>query len=88
MEVRGVLDRIEDDKYAVILAEEIGKEFLLDKNLMPKNIKSGERLILNIENEKILNVRSNKKETKISSNSVDAKINKIKAKKNYSKFKK
>ncbi|RKD71390.1 Protein of unknown function (DUF3006) [Sinobaca qinghaiensis] len=88
MEVRGILDRIEDDKYAVILVEELGKEYVIDKDQLPPDLSIGDWSIVSLKNEKIIQLFKDKKKTSDAKNVTKQKLEKVKSKSTNSKFKK
>lgn len=87
MKTKGVLDRIVDGKYGTILAEEIGKEFVLNIEELPADAKEGDWFDLVIENDQIQNLSINKKLTDERQRSIESKMQKLK-KRSGSKFKK
>ncbi len=87
MKTEGVLDRIVDGKYGTILAEEIGKEFVLNIEELPAHAKEGDWFDLVIENDQIQNLSINKKLTDERRRSIEGKM-KMLQKRSGSKFKK
>ncbi|WP_018922941.1 DUF3006 domain-containing protein [Salsuginibacillus kocurii] len=57
MEVRGVIDRIEDGRYAVILVEELQHEFVVEKEKLPAGAKEGDWLWLELEEDKVQSIK-------------------------------
>lgn len=57
--MKGVLDRIVDGKHAVILVEEVGREYVLDVSRLPNNSKEGVWYDLTIEDDEIVEMRIN-----------------------------
>lgn len=54
--MKGYLDRIEDNKHAVILVEELGKEYIIDVARLPNNSKEGTWFHLEIVNDEIVEI--------------------------------
>ncbi|WP_252313208.1 DUF3006 family protein [Sinobaca sp. H24] len=88
MEVKGVLDRIEDDKYAVILAEEIGREYIVDKNKISHDTRPGDWVVMTEKNGKIVKCVKDKNESINNSTRVENKMKRIRFKSSDNKFKK
>lgn len=63
MKVEGIVDRISDHGLAVILVEQMNKQFDVSVNQFP-DIKSGDWLHITIENDEIKNVEVNVEKTK------------------------
>lgn len=87
METNGVLDRITDDKYATILVEDLGKEFILNKEELPIGSKEGTWFNLIIKNEEIKNLTINQELTESRKISIEEKMGRLK-KRSGSKYKK
>lgn len=52
--MKGYLDRIEDNKHAVILVEDLKKEYIIDVDRLPSNSKEGVWFDLTIEGDRII----------------------------------
>lgn len=87
MNVSGVIDRIEDEKLAVILAEKQGKEFIVSVHQLPEESKEGTWLSLVIENHKVTAMTIDHDKTKASHNKINSQLNRIQKKSKGSKFK-
>ena len=59
MKTTGVLDRITDGKYGTILVEEIGSEFVLEKEKLPSGAVEGTWFDLVIENGELKSLKIN-----------------------------
>lgn len=86
MKTIGVLDRIVDEKHATILAEDIGKEFVLDIKELPEDVLEGDWFDITIENETITNIAINQQITQNKKSSIEDKMARLR-KKSGSKFK-
>lgn len=87
METNGVLDRITNDKYATILVEDLGKEFILNKEELPIGSKEGTWFNLVIKDEKIKSLTINQELTESRKISIEEKMARLK-KRSGSKYKK
>lgn len=63
MKVEGVVDRISDHGLAVILVEQINKQFDVSINQFPE-INSGDWLLVTIDNDEIKHIEVNTEKTK------------------------
>ncbi|WP_226035263.1 DUF3006 family protein [Aquibacillus saliphilus] len=86
--MKGYLDRIEDDKFAVILVEQINQEFIIAKSELPAGSTEKTYFDLTIEKEKITSIKRNEQTTVNKQKNVDDLMSKIRSKSNGSKFKK
>jgi hypothetical protein len=87
MKMKGVLDRIEDNKFAVILVDELRKEFVIPKDQLPDGTKPNAWLDLTITDDNITSVRLNKEATSVEEEKVENMMNKLRSKSRGSKFK-
>jgi hypothetical protein len=87
MKMKGVLDRIEDNKFAVILVDELRKEFVIPKDQLPDGTKPNAWLDLTITDDNITSVRLNKEATSVEEEKVENMMNKLLSKSRGSKFK-
>ncbi|WP_077618200.1 DUF3006 domain-containing protein [Bacillus sinesaloumensis] len=86
--MKGYVDRIEDNQHAVILVEEINKEFIIPINKLPADISPGAYVDLTIENETITSIKKNEDETNSQQQKVEDMMSKLRKKSSGSKFKK
>lgn len=84
--MKGYLDRIEDNTFAVILVEEIKKEFIIPKAELPEGSTEKSYFDLTIENDKITSMKLNEGTTAAEQQKVDDLMEKIKSKSRGSKF--
>jgi hypothetical protein len=88
LKVQGVLDRIEDNKFGVILVEELKKEFVIPKEKLPKGINDGAWLSLVIDsNDEIQSIEINQEKTDQVQQRINVKLDRIRKKSTGSKFK-
>lgn len=87
METNGVLDRITDNKYGTIIAEDIGKEFILNKEELPAGSKEGTWFNLIIENDELKSLTINQELTEERKVTIEEKMARLR-KRSGSKFKK
>lgn len=85
--VSGVVDRISEGKYAVILVESLKKEFIVDINTVDVSLREGLWLDLILDaNDKIQQLTPNEQLTKKNEQKVDDLMSKLRKRKG-SKFK-
>jgi hypothetical protein len=86
--IKGYLDRIEDNQYAVILVEEMKKEFIVPKEDLPQGSKENSYFEITIENEKITFLKLDEHTTISEQEKVNAMMTELRSKSKGSKFKK
>jgi hypothetical protein len=86
--IKGYLDRIEDNQFAVILVEEMKKEFIIPKDELPEGAKEKSYFEITIENDKITSMKLDKHTTLSEQQKVDDMMTKLRSKSKGSKFKK
>ncbi len=87
METTGVLDRITDGKYGTILAESIGREFVLKIEDLPDGAAEGTWFDLIIEQDELKSLTINYELTKNRKASIESTMARLR-KRSGSKFKK
>jgi len=86
--IKGYLDRIEDNQFAVILVEEIKKELIIPVEELPAGSKVNSYFVISIENEKITSIKLDVKTTQTEQEKVDDMMTMLRSKSKGSKFKK
>ncbi|WP_174733299.1 DUF3006 domain-containing protein [Mesobacillus harenae] len=86
--MKGYLDRIEDNKFAVILVEDIKKEFIIPKEELPEGSAEKSYFNLTIQNDQITFIKLDEHATGTEQNKTDKLMSKLRSKSNGSKFKK
>jgi hypothetical protein len=86
--IKGYLDRIEDNQFAVILVEEIKKELIIPVGELPAGSKVKSYYEISIENEKITSMKLDEQTTQTEQEKVDDLMTKLRSKSKGSKFKK
>jgi hypothetical protein len=86
--IKGYLDRIEDNQFAVILVEEIKKEFVIPVEDLPEGSKKNSYFEMSIENDKISSIKLDEQTTQTEQEKVDDLMTKLRSKSKGSKFKK
>jgi hypothetical protein len=84
--MKGYLDRIEENKFAVILVEEIKKEFILPVAELPVGSSEKSYFDLTIENNQITSMKLNEQATMTEQQKVDDLLSKLRSKSKGSKF--
>lgn len=69
--MKGYLDRIEDNKRAVILVEELGKEYIINVARLPDGSKEGTWFDLTIEDDQIIKLVINEEMKKEMENKIN-----------------
>ncbi|WP_280770855.1 DUF3006 domain-containing protein [Salipaludibacillus daqingensis] len=88
MNKKGVIDRLEDNKLAVILVESEGLEYVVPKEKLPKEAGAGTWLTFVVENNNMTDISIDYAKTDQSLVNANAKLNRIRKKSAGSKFKK
>lgn len=86
--MKGYLDRIEDNEFAVILVEELKKEFILRKEELPEGSTIQSYYDLVIENDEITSIKLDLEMSLAKQQNVNDLMQKLRAKSKGSKFKK
>ena len=86
--MKGYLDRIEDNQFAVILVEEMNKEFVIPKAKLPAGSVEKAYFDLTIENNQITSIKIDNATTITEQQKVDNLMAKLRLKSKGSKFKK
>lgn len=79
-------DRITDDNQALLLVEQLTKEFHVPLNLLPTNSTPGDWLKIQIENEEVSFIQTDDEKTKEMKDNIQNRLARLQAKKN-SRFK-
>ncbi|MEH7177575.1 DUF3006 family protein [Neobacillus vireti] len=86
--MKGYLDRIEDRQFAVILVDDLKKEFIIPSAELPEGSVENSYFDLTIENETITSIKLDEETTLSEQQKVDEMITKLRSKSTGSKFKK
>jgi len=86
--MKGYLDRIEENKFAVILVDELNKEFIVSTEELPEGIAEKTYLDLTVENDKITSIKLNTQTTQSEQQKVSDMMAKLRSKSSGSKYKK
>ncbi|WHY03538.1 DUF3006 family protein [Neobacillus sp. DY30] len=79
---------MEDDQYAVILVEDIKKEFIVPKQELPEGSKVNTYFEITVENDKITSMKLDEKTTETEKEKVDDLMAALRSQSRGSKFKK
>ncbi|MCT2537707.1 DUF3006 domain-containing protein [Aquibacillus koreensis] len=85
--MKGVLDRIEDGKYAVIIAEEVNKQFVILKDRLPNESQVSDWFDLQVEGDKIIDIQFDQLTTREKEAQIKNTRQRVQRKKTGSKFK-
>ena len=83
----GYIDRIEDERFAVLLVDSLGKEFVVNVWDLPENAKEGSYLTVTLIDGEITGLVINQQETETMEKEISEKLQRIKSKSSTSKFK-
>lgn len=86
--MKGYLDRIEENKFAVILVDELNKEFTVSTEELPEGIAEKTYFDLTVENDKITSIKLNTQTTQSEQQKVSDMMAKLRSKSSGSKYKK
>lgn len=86
MNVKGNLDRIVDGKHAVIIVEELGKEFVVDVERLPTGSKEGAWFNLTINDDTIESIVLDEQYTAKKEKDIENKVNKLRKRSSGSRF--
>lgn len=83
----GYVDRIEEERFAVVLVEALGKEFVVDVSELPETANEGSYLTVTLMNGKVCGLALNQQEAESMEREIEEKLQRIKSKSNTSRFK-
>lgn len=87
IKTEAMIDRFGDQETVVILAEEIGKEFVIKKEELPEGAVRGDYLLIEIENDEIQSIELNPKKTIEQKSTIQSKLEQLRQGKTKSQFK-
>ncbi len=87
MDKKGVIDRIEDEKYAVILVETEGSEYVVLKDRLPEGAKEGSWLKFTVVKQEITQMKLEQHQTDVAHRNAKDQLNRIRKKSKGSKYK-
>lgn len=82
------MDRVEDNQFAVILVEEIKREFIIPKTSLPQGSEVHSYFELTVEDDKITSLKLDEQTTLSEQEKVDNMVTKLRSNSKGSKFKK
>ncbi|WP_138417547.1 DUF3006 domain-containing protein [Aquibacillus sediminis] len=85
--MKGVLDRIEEDRYAVILLEEHNREVILPKDQLPSGSEVHDWFRITMEGDTVTSITLDEKTTQAEEAKTEDMMKKLRAKSKGSKFK-
>lgn len=83
----GYIDRIEDERFAVILIDSLGKEFVVNVWDLPETAKEGSYLTITLIDGEISGLVVNQQETETMEKEISEKLQRIKSRSGASRFK-
>lgn len=88
MKTEAMIDRFTENDLAVVLAESIGKEFLIDKNQLPEGAERGDYLVLELDDDVVVSIELDQDKTRERKSAVQSKLAKLRATSTGSRFRK
>ncbi|GAA4061274.1 DUF3006 domain-containing protein [Amphibacillus indicireducens] len=88
MKTEAMIDRFTETGQAVLLAETIGREFLIEKNELPEGAERGDYLALELEGDVVLSIELDQEKTIERKSAVQSKLAKLRERSSGSRFKK
>lgn len=85
--MKGILDRIEDGRYAVILIEEVQQEVVLPVECLPEGSEIHSWFDIELEGEEVKSISPDEETEAVKEQQVDTLMEKLRAKKSRSRFK-
>nr|TXF87500.1 DUF3006 domain-containing protein [Alkalicoccus halolimnae] len=85
---QGFIDRIEDNKFAVIIIESLKEEYIVEASDLPDGVQSGSHLHVNISNGRITSMIYDKTKTNAVENRISDKMAELREKKKKSRYEK
>lgn len=83
-----MIDRFSDQDTAILLVEQIGKEFIVKIEQLPKGVNRGDYLILEIEDNQIQSIDKDQERTKERQLAIKSKLDMLGKRKGNSRFRK
>ncbi|WP_062051861.1 DUF3006 domain-containing protein [Bacillus sp. JCM 19034] len=87
MNVRAVIDRIVNDRIAVLVAEEVNKEYSVPKEQLPEGANEGTWLSLVVEQDQVMEMAIDKNMTETMEERVKNQLSRLQQKSRGSRFK-
>ncbi|MCZ0704435.1 invasion protein IalB [Natronobacillus azotifigens] len=84
---QAVFDRISDNNKAVLLVEGLNQEYVIDLLLLPSGAKPNDWFEIDIENNRIVEMRFDSQKTDETKHKINKQMNRIRTLKKGSKFK-
>ncbi|MFG6146993.1 DUF3006 domain-containing protein [Halobacillus sp. B23F22_1] len=85
--MKAVFDRLEEEKYAVLLVEAHNKELVLDKDILPEGSKPNDWFEVTIEEDQVTSIKRDPEATAAQEKKVKDKRKRLKEKSKGSRFK-
>ncbi|GKV67282.1 MULTISPECIES: DUF3006 domain-containing protein [unclassified Sporosarcina] len=83
----GYIDRMEDGRFAVLLVEDTGEEFIADVTALPEGAKEGVYVTITLVDDKITELVINRQETEVMEKKIEEQLKKVKSRSKGSRFK-
>lgn len=86
-EVTGYVDRIEDGRFAVLLVDSLGKEFIVDISELPEGVSEGLYVKIILTDGEIREITAESEKTEAMEQKIADQLQRIKSKSSRSRFK-
>lgn len=88
MKIQAMIDRFTDNNLAVVLAEDIGREFLLEKEELPEGAERGDYLVIELRGDEVRGVEIDVEKTALQRSAIKSKLERLRARGTKSRFRK
>ncbi|WP_301107371.1 DUF3006 domain-containing protein [Sporosarcina sp.] len=85
--VTGYIDRIEEERFAVLLVKDTGEEFITDVTALPESAREGVYLTITLTDGEITQLVIDRQETEVMEQKIEEQLKKIKSRSKGSRFK-
>ena len=87
MKTEAMIDRFTEAGQAVVLAETIGREFLIEKESLPEGVERGSYLTLELDGDVVVSITFDQEKTQTRQSAVRSKMAKLRERSSGSRFK-
>ena len=87
MKTEAMIDRFTEAGQAVVLAETIGREFLIEKESLPEGVDRGAYLTLELDGDEVVSITFDQEKTQSRQSAVQSKMAKLRERSSGSRFK-
>jgi len=88
VKAEAMIDRFTDNNLAVVLAEDIGREFLIEEKDLPEGAERGDYLVLELDGDEVLSIELDEVKTAERKTAVKSKLARLRERSSGSRFEK